>query len=597
MANFDAQRKEPIRTQLTIIEMDLDFCAETYGVAPCVASIPATGPDKCFNVRSKSAKANCQDVANFNQTLKTYRFCTPTIRPPLNAIPSVLDVNISPTTITPGDGLGKRGSVTITFQDHTWHDRGIDKYFADRAFDIEKQGTYWGRFFARNTFYQNRELRVLEGFLTDPFEIGAFQIRTYQIESMTAPDAAGIFKVVAKDIMKVASNKKALIPKVTVGELQTAINDTDATPTIELDDSTEYRDPAVTLLTEFVIIGDEIFSYSAISGNDLTTSGRALFNGAKESHDIDDTVQQCHNYTDVPFADALEEALVEFGNVLQTHIPKTDWEDELETWLPDLDLTGIIVEPMGVLALVDEWLRLFPLYIWADEIDVEIKLSAIQPPFAQDFPSLTKEGSVVQNSVKVTERVKDRISNVVFHYNITDPTDDLEKKKNYTRTDNPIDVNAESVQEYDERRTRTKHCRWLTAAQRGLVQQMTSRELSRFRNNPKFIDFMIEVKDQDIWTGDTVLFQSNQLQDADGLSPGIFIKILQAKTMKNGKIAMKAEDVRFEGRYFLVSPTAEFSAIDYPAASDEDKARYGWVGDDTLINQGFGNGDAPYRLI
>lgn len=594
---YDLERKEAIRTSLTIVEMDLDYCDEEYGVAPCTAAKGVTGPDKCFNVISKDAVANCQDRANYNQITKTYKFCTATTRPPENCIPSILSVDITPTTITPGAGIGKRGAVTITMQDHRYHDRGIDKYFSDRDYDPMQRGTYFGKFFARNTYYQNRELRVREGFLTDPYDAANFQTRTYQIERMTAPDASGIFKVVAKDILKVAANKKALMPLVSVGELQTLITDVAAAPTIELDDASEYNDPTVTLVDEYVIIGDEIFQYTGISGNDLTGTSRAQFNTPQEEHDAGVVVQQCKNYDNVPFADALEDALENFGNVNPAYIPKADWDAELETWLPDLDLNGIIVEPTGTLDIVDEWLSLFLLYIWPDEIDKEIKLSAIKPPFAATFPSLTKEASVVQTTVVVEERVEDRISNVVYHYDIINPTDDLEKKKNYSRLDNPLDSNAESAAEYDERRTRVKFCRWLNAGQKGLIQQMTSREISRFRNNPKFIMFNMDVKDADVWTGDVVKFQSNQIQDGSGDYPEIFIRLLQMKTMKNGEIKVKAEDVRFEGKYFLVSPSPDFDPVEYSLSDPADRLRYGWVGDDTLTNNGFANGDGPYNII
>ena len=58
------------RQPFQYVEIDLDYCANTAGVAPCTAS--QTGDAKCFNTY-----ATCNDTANFNLTTKTYRFCSP----------------------------------------------------------------------------------------------------------------------------------------------------------------------------------------------------------------------------------------------------------------------------------------------------------------------------------------------------------------------------------------------------------------------------------------------------------------------------------------------------------------------------------------
>ena len=55
------------RQPFQYVEIDLDYCANTAGVAPCTAT--QTGDAKCFN-----AYATCNDTANFNLTTKTYRF-------------------------------------------------------------------------------------------------------------------------------------------------------------------------------------------------------------------------------------------------------------------------------------------------------------------------------------------------------------------------------------------------------------------------------------------------------------------------------------------------------------------------------------------
>ena len=54
------------RQPFQYVEIDLDYCANTAGVAPCAAS--QTGDAKCFNTY-----ATCNDTPNFNLTTRTYR--------------------------------------------------------------------------------------------------------------------------------------------------------------------------------------------------------------------------------------------------------------------------------------------------------------------------------------------------------------------------------------------------------------------------------------------------------------------------------------------------------------------------------------------
>jgi hypothetical protein len=47
--SFDTLRVKVGRRPITIVEVDLDFCQNTYGLAPCTAAIGTTGTVKCFN--------------------------------------------------------------------------------------------------------------------------------------------------------------------------------------------------------------------------------------------------------------------------------------------------------------------------------------------------------------------------------------------------------------------------------------------------------------------------------------------------------------------------------------------------------------------
>ena len=67
---YDSARQLDARIPITVIELYLDSCANTYGVAPCTAS-GAVGSE-CYNTFG-----TCQDTANYSNTTKTYRFYEP----------------------------------------------------------------------------------------------------------------------------------------------------------------------------------------------------------------------------------------------------------------------------------------------------------------------------------------------------------------------------------------------------------------------------------------------------------------------------------------------------------------------------------------
>src|SRR3569833_551747 len=152
---------------LTYVELDIDYCSLTYGVAPCTAALGVTGSAKCFNTR-----ATCQDVEHFTNSPVTLRFSVDTGHNPadIEALPFIAtheDVAITPGRISLGEDLGQRESVSITFGDRPHPDTGagFDKYLVDRIYDPFSQGTFWGKFRARQPYLKGRTLRLFRGFV------------------------------------------------------------------------------------------------------------------------------------------------------------------------------------------------------------------------------------------------------------------------------------------------------------------------------------------------------------------------------------------------------------------------------------------------
>lgn len=215
---------------LTYVEIDIDYCENTYGVAPCTASIPTTGSKKCFN-----CVKTCQDRDNYSELGATLRFSKDVDYLPSDievAAPSIVDVSYSPATISLGEDLGMRASITITFRDHPHSDTGVgfDKYLSSRSYDPFKTGSFWGKFRARHPFMRGKGLRWIMGLVGQDLE--EMEIRNFVIDSVSGPTRDGVFTIVAKDALKLADDDRSQAPPLSEGSLVADVSSGATTATL-----------------------------------------------------------------------------------------------------------------------------------------------------------------------------------------------------------------------------------------------------------------------------------------------------------------------------------------------------------------------------
>ena len=209
--SYDILKQLPGKEAVQFIELSMETCSRTYGSAPCVAAVGTTGTDRCFNTRS-----TCQSSAAFSGASKVYRFASRRIDNLQGAgesptFPTLLSVQSAPTILTPGAGLGVRSSVTITIQDHPWTDVWTDPYLALRSYNPDSQGTFWGRFAARNRYYPNRMLKVHTGFLNPDgsYDAANFKVRTYIVSKLVGPNPSGVVTIEGVDHSALRTERRA----------------------------------------------------------------------------------------------------------------------------------------------------------------------------------------------------------------------------------------------------------------------------------------------------------------------------------------------------------------------------------------------------
>lgn len=567
--------REPVQ----IVELVQDLCANTYGVAPCTAA----GLNKCFNTRR-----TCQDPANYNGSDSlTLRF----IRPQSQLIageyliPSLVSVRVTPTQINAGGGdtnkgaLGARGVATITLTDHPHTDNLVDPYLSERGYDPLTRSTFWAKWLARNPFYQNRIIRILDGYVGQP--ISSFTSRTYLIDKISGPNSSGRVTITGKDVLTLADGRKAQAPAVSLGELIVDTLATDTTLRITGAVASEYPAPGL------VRINDELISYtgvSTISATEIRLTGctRGTNGTVAEEHEAEDRAQRCLQYSNVNAVDIARDLLLNYANVPPEFIDSADWNAERDKWMTPFNVSTIITEPTSVNQLLAELTEQCVFYVWWDERVQKIRLRAIRP--VTETPRIIDDSShILAESVTLSEDTKARISQIWTFFSQRNPTEKLDEERNYSFVRIRADLEKESADQYGEPSIRKIYSRWLqTPAQ---VINLNARMMSRYSTTPRMMSLRLDAKDSDIWTGDVIDVIHRGIVDEFGNPTLNRFQVISADELDAGSvIEYKLLKFEFLGNfaYWMAS-----SAPDYTAATDEQKKQGMWWSDvDGLLSDG-----------
>lgn len=570
------------RTPLTLVQIDQDFCSLTYGVAPCTASTPT---NKCFNTR-----ITCQDPNNYTKESLTLTFGKMQSDLPrdMNIIPMLLSVTTAPTKINPTNGnrntspLGQRAVATITFQDAPHSDLLVDKYRTERSYIPIANGTFWTKWLARNPFYQNRPIRIYEGYLGQALE--DMQVRHYLIDSIDGPDINGRVSIIAKDPLKLADRQKSQAPVLTVGELVNDMAIGDTTILLQKAELADYTS------TGTIRIDDEIMTYTAkaLVGDYVELSGitRATDGSIEEEHKAEATAQLCLRYTDEKVWEVVYDLLVNYAKIPASFINLTDWNAEGNVWLPQFNVTTLISQPTGVGDLINELMEQVLFYIWWDERDQEIKLRAIRPIIG-DAPVLTDNSNIIENTVSFSTDPKNRVSQVWVFWNQRNRAEDLDQESNYQTVELRADLEAESDDQYGESRIRKVYARWIQNNAQAI--NLAARLLGASYQNPKYIKLRVDAKDRGIWTSDVVDIQNRNIVNFNGEQELERYQILSCQEVVSGEI------IEYEMQRFLFRGTrfGFYMSDDAPlfidATPEELASPAGWYADaDGLMPDGSG---------
>lgn len=566
---YDAQKVKFGRQLIYVLEIDVPKCTLTYGNTPCTAS-GGVGAE-CFNTYG-----TCQDTPNFTSGTKTYRFTNIRVDNLQGAgdaptFPTLMNVNTSPTTLTPGKGLGVRSTLSVTLTDHPWTDVAVDPYYATRSYDPDAQGTFWGKFLARNQYYENKVVRLKTGYLEDDGTYNAANMitRTYFIESISGPDEGGKVNIKAKDILKFADREKAQLPTQSRAVLRTDITASETTLTVD--------DPGGSLQAYFdagqkyIRMDDEIMFMDAIvaAGTVYTvTVTRASRPGIYSdpsvavAHEANETVQQCYFFDDQQIDDIVYYLLNTVAGINSSYLPTADWQTKIDYGLQSYKFSALITEPTAVKDLLDE-LTEHTILIWWDERAQEVKMDTLVPRL-KDYGPFTDANSIIADSTAVARDDKSRVSQVWFSYGLRYPTLPMDEHKNFNTVNVTVDTDAENANAYDQKKIRKIWSRWVPRTYEAVAGEITNRLVNYYSDTKKVLTLTMDPKDDDAWTGDIISASTRLVQNEFGASPTLEYRVLQV-----------AEKLGEDAKYDYVIQT-ENDSID----------RFGMIGPNTLNDYG-----------
>lgn len=518
---------------LVYVEVEQDYCALTYGVAPCTASIPTTGAAKCYNTRK-----TCQDLSNFDSDPVILRFGMDVDYLPnsIECIPSIVDWSVSPAIISLGEDLGLRAEMRVTFKDHPWSDTGPggDKYLADRTYDPFAQGTFWGKWRSRVQFLRGRNIRLYVGY--EGQTLAQMETRHFIVESFNGPTVNGTFTITAKDPLKLLDGDRAQAPMPNNGFLVSDITDVATSFTLSPAGVGNGEYPTSGYMN---IGGAEIVEFTR-SADVVTLVSRGQLGTTAKAHSAQDRAQVVLYYSGDDPADIIYDLMVNYAGIDPTWINLEDWQFETENFLRRV-FSATIADPTSVKKLITELVQQAALSIWWDDINQQIRLRVLRAISTE--AQQIGEDVIQRGSFGTQEQPDKRVSQVWIYYGQRNPLTKLEEEDNYRSLAITIDSDAEV--NYGSPAIKKILSRWIASGGRTVATRVGDIILGRYKNPPRRFNFNLLRDALPIEAGQGYQVKWWTIQDETGSPTTAPIQITRVEP-KAGEIGLEAEEQLFE---------------------------------------------------
>lgn len=567
------------RRPVVVVEIKQPRCVNRFGTAPCTA----TGTPKCFQTYW-----TCLDKENFDPSGSiTWRFTRAsdnvgwlyeqddanTIR--TNAIPLLLSASHSSSQLNPGASrtgespLGRRATASVQFTDGVWNDYVGDFYLDDRPMREVRTG-FFELLKARNPFYPGWTMKIYEGYEGDSLDL--MQSRLFEVEKIDGPDGQGNYTFIGRDPLDVLRERNTVYPPISQIDLLGAIDSTTTTIELRCVETELSTDFGNTGSTRYLVIGDEIISYTGFTGTEpeftLTGVTRGVLGTTASSHENEAAVQRVARHVNERLFDVARYILEDHTLVDNAYIDAAQWEDEGGTYLPTLRCNTTIVNPTAVEDLLGELCRDGMFSIWWDDRRQKIPLLAVRAP--KETP---KKWNDTDNLAAFSEKeeVDERMTRVSVYFIVRNILSGLKDPLNYENRRIRIDTEVESEEAaggkiYDN----VIFSRWIQTFANALL--VSASLLLRFRLVPRYLSLTLDAKDRTVNVGDVIDITTRYIRDTEGGTPETRWQVIGIDEPKPGtKIRARMQSYTFIGRFgFIMENDAPTFADATPEQKEDD---------------------------
>jgi hypothetical protein len=556
--------------RIEILQINQPRCENVFGQSPCTA----TGT-QCFNTL-----ATCKDLPNFVESgepleLYIHTECeNPFLRPGM--FPSLLGVDRQPGVLNIGSAdpdkrpLGVREVVKFTIQDHPYHDRYTDPYARQRSYNPMSQGTFWGKWLARNDNYEGMECIYRVGKIGDALvDMTSLHL---QIERIDGPGSDGVVLIECSDILRRADDNRATIPSRARGVLSAELNSSDTSFTV----SATSDDLDVYPASGFLTINNEKMSYT-LTGN-LCTVVRGFGGTDAVEHDEGSTVQFAQvvsGRVDVILIDWL---LNNVG-VPAGWIDVSEWQEEVDTWLPTYIFDTIIWKPLGANETIGQFLRDSSAYIIPDLENKRLRLRAIRP--TELTKSVTEDDNIVLGSFQVVRKPEIRLTQLWLNYAMRDTLGSDSDRSNFSKLRVRF---SDDIEQSKTQKIKEIFSRFIGAGNPSEAELTIRRIMERYQGRQEEYVFALEADDaKDLGLGDVCVIDHREIQDEFGDRRPATAQVISVKQSNRGSIVQyKAQPFKFG---FATTVWADETIPDWDDASAAEKAEFlYWSDADGLID-------------
>ena len=564
------------RVPMQYVRLSLDFCDNVFGsnTFPSACTADSSG-QPCFNTRE-----TCQALTKYrldNSGKRQYLFSqemgdrlTGIER---NAHSALISVSSAPTEIVPTKGISLRSNVTIKLRDFMSTDTDTDDHAASRSYITTDQGSYFEKLLARNPHYVGRTVEVFDGYVAYNGSIQAQDgKKKYIIDSMFLDN--DVLTIKCKDPMTLADELKAKVPTPSNFSLGETLNtSTHSHINLRFDgvalDGSDSADKAKVVAefgadnaTGFVRINDEILAYTVdVSGShaslDFTGRNEWGTKGNTEAYEVDDTVQKClafgqydgggtaETINDVAFELLVNQAGIPAEACNNTTGGIYSWVDEKTNWLSTYRIDTIFSEPKEVNKQISQLGSMVGVNFFYDDLSAQIVMRAETPEIDSTGIVRVTDDHIIEDSYKLIQADKDRISRVYYYYNLRNSIDDRDKPKSFKNLYVNIDSDSETDFEYAKESNKVIYGWGIKDS--STATSVSQRLLNRFKKTPITCTFKLDASYDQLSTGDHFYLSTRHITDIYGAQKiQTEMQVLSTKfDSKNQQFLIKAKQFRF----------------------------------------------------